>query len=65
MWDKHQSVYQDHMKYICNEIVKPFKVKILRYDNRVRDMNDLVKYLIPPSIKVESAMAANCNVCNE
>ena len=24
---KHQSVYQDHMKYVLNDIVKPFKVK--------------------------------------
>ena len=26
---KHWSVYQDHMKYVRNDIVKPFKVKIL------------------------------------
>ena len=29
MWRKHQSIYQDNMKYVCNNIVKPFKVKIL------------------------------------
>ena len=27
MWRKHQSVYQYHMQYVRNDIVKPFKVK--------------------------------------
>ena len=31
MWRKHRSVYQDHMKYVHNDIVKPLKFKILRY----------------------------------
>ena len=30
MWRKHQIVYQDHLKYVCNDIVKPFRVLILR-----------------------------------
>ena len=59
MWSNHWSVYQDHIKYVCNEIMKPFKVKILRYAERVRDMHDLAKYLPPPSMKGESSMAAN------
>ena len=44
---KHQSVYQDQMKCIHNDIVKPFKFKILHYAKRVRDMHDLAKYLPP------------------
>ena len=64
MWRKNRSVYQDHMKYIRNDIVKPFKVKILRYANRVRDMNDLEKYPTPPSINGESAEASNWTVGN-
>ena len=43
MWRKHQSVYQDHMNYVCNNIVKPFKVKILCYAERVHEMHDLAK----------------------
>ena len=43
IWRKHRSVYQDYMKYICNDIVKPFKVKILLYYKRVREMHDLAK----------------------
>ena len=41
MWRKHWSVYQDHMKYVQNDIVKPFKVKILHYAERMRGMHDL------------------------
>ena len=36
MWRKHRSVYQYHMKFVRNDIVKPFKVKILRYTERFR-----------------------------
>ena len=36
MWRKHRSFYQDHTKYIGNDIVKSFRVKILCYYRRVR-----------------------------
>ena len=42
------------MKYVRNDIVKPFKVKILRYSERAHEMNDLDKYLHPPSMKREN-----------
>ena len=64
MWRKHCSVYQDHMKYICIDIVKPFKVKILRYAECVCEMHDLAKYLPTPSMKVGSAVANNWTVRN-
>ena len=51
IWRKHRSVYQDHLKYIRNDIVKPFRVVILRYANRVQEMHDLKKHLHPPSKK--------------
>ena len=65
MWRNHWSVYQDHIKYVCNDIVKPFKVKILHYAKRVREMHDQAKYLPPLSMKGASAMAANWNVRNQ
>ena len=37
MWRNHHSVYQYHMKYVCNDIVKPFKAKIIRYSQRLRE----------------------------
>ena len=65
MWRKHRSIYQDNMKYICNSIVNPFKVKILRYAEHVRDIHDLAKYILPPLRKVKSAEADNLTVCNQ
>ena len=56
IWRKHRSVYQDHMKYGRKYIVKPFKVKILRYAERVLDMHDLAKYLRPPWMKGDCAV---------
>ena len=53
------------MKYVRNDIVKPFKVKILRYAKRVQDMHELAKHLPPPPMKGESVMAANWSVRNK
>ena len=64
MCRKHRSVYQDHMKYVRNGIVKPFKVKILRYAEHVLDMHEQAKHLPSPSMKGESSMAANWSVRN-
>ena len=43
MWRKNRSVYQDHLKYVRNDIVNPFHVIILRYAKRVMEMHDLTK----------------------
>ena len=51
MWRNHQSVFQDHLKYICNDIVNPFRVGILRYAKRIQDMHDLANNLPPPLMK--------------
>ena len=50
MWRKHRSVYQDYLKYICNDIVKPLCVVILSYVEHVQNMHDLVKRLPPPPL---------------
>ena len=62
MWSNHRSVLQYHLKYICNNIVKPFCVGILHYAERVQEMHDLAKYLPPPSMKGESFEEANWKV---
>ena len=62
---KHRSVYQDHTKYIHNYIVKPVKVKILRYTERMCEIHDIEKYLPQPLMKVESDMEANWIVRNK
>ena len=65
IWRKHRSAYQYHMKYVLNDIVKTFKVKILRYSKRVREIHKLAKHLPPPSMKGESAISENWSVRNE
>ena len=51
MWSKHWSIFQDHMKYIHNKIVKPFRVEIIQYADSFCDMYKLYKYQPPPSKK--------------
>ena len=53
------------MRYVRNDIVKTFKVKILCYAERIHDMAEPVKYLHPPSMNEESAMSDNWKVRNE
>ena len=61
MWKKHQRFFQDHVKYIHNDIVKPFIVDILQYAEHVCKMHDLAKYLPPSMIKVVGSEEANCD----
>ena len=56
MWRNHRSTFQDHVKYICNDIVKPFRVSILQYNERIWYIHDLSKYLPPPLKKSGSAI---------
>ena len=64
MWRKHCSIFQDHLRYICNDIVKPSRVGVIRYFERVQDMNYLEKNLPTTSTKDESFGAASLDVCN-
>ena len=63
MWRKHRSVNEDHMKYIRNDIVKPFHVVILCYTERVQDTHDLEKHLTPPEMKSNFYEADSWKVC--
>ena len=62
MWKKYQILCQNHIKYIHNDIVISFWVGILRYAERVHEMNDLDKYLPQPSMKKESYKSANRDI---
>ena len=48
MWRKHRSVFYDHVKYIHNDIAKPFRLGIIQYAEYIREMHDIAKYLPPP-----------------
>ena len=50
------------LKYICNDIVKPLCVRILRYANRVQAIHDLAKQLPPILMKRDGYEAANWKV---
>ena len=65
MCRKHWSVYQDHMKYVRNENVKPFKIKTLRYSENVCEMHEIAKCLPTTLINGEIAMSDKWNVRNE
>ena len=65
MWSKHRSTFQDHDKYIHNDIVKPFRVVILQYAERVCEMHDLAKYLPPPLTKGQEYNDADWDVCDK
>ena len=50
MWRKHWITFQYHVKYIHNDIVKPFRFSIPHYSECARKMHNLAKYLPPPSM---------------
>ena len=47
MCKRHSSIYQCYVKYTHNDIMKPFRVGILRYSEHVCEMHDLTKILAP------------------
>ena len=65
MWRKHQSIFQDHLKYICNDIVKPFCVRIFHYAESVKEMHVLANHLYPLLMKSNVYEAANWKVRNK
>ena len=48
MWRKHCSVFQDHIKYIHNDIVNTYRLGIFHYNEHVHEMYDLNNFLPPP-----------------
>ena len=65
MWRKHQSVYQDHLEYICNVILKPFHVRNIHHAKCVQDIHNLANNLPNPSMKGNGYVSANWKFHNE
>ena len=59
MLRNHLSVFQDDLKYIRNDILNPFHVRIIHYSERVGCMHDLANHLHSPLMKGESFEAYN------
>ena len=65
MWKRHWSIYQDRVKYTHNEIVKPFRVRILQDSKRIRDMHNLANYFPSPLMKGGGFESAYWDVCSK
>ena len=65
MWRKHHNTFLDHVKYIHNDIVKPFRTRILQCAECVRNIHDLSKYMHPTPKKGGDCNQADWNVCNK
>ena len=50
---------------IHNDIVKPFRVRIIQYYELFQEMHNLAKHLPPPSTKVNGYEADNKKVCDK
>ena len=65
MWRKKRSIFQDHVKYLHNDIVNPFRVGITQYAEHVRDMHYLAKYLPPTLMKRDEYNQSYWAICNK
>ena len=48
MCKKHWNRFDEHVRYGNNDIQKPFKIGIINYTGRMREMFKLDKHLNPP-----------------
>ena len=65
MLRKHSPTFHYNVKFIHNDILKPFIVGILQYSERVRDMHDIAKYLRPLSINGGEYYEVDWDVCDK
>jgi hypothetical protein len=54
IWKDHRQVYHDHIEYLQQNIVKPFKWPMVCYIGCIREMFDYCLYLQPHSFKDQS-----------
>ena len=59
MWRKHRNVFQEHLKYIHNYILKPYRVGILGYSECSQEIYELENHLPTPLIKGDIFEAAS------
>ena len=64
-WKSQRKIYQGHMKYIQNDIVKHFRVGTLHYDEHFCEMHDLAKYLPSTSMKGRGFESSDWAVCDK
>ena len=62
---KHRSIFQDDVKYIHNEILKPFRLIIIHYAEYISKIHGLAKYLPPLLDKGDEYDHADWVVCDK
>ena len=59
MWRNHRNVHDDHLHYLMTDIVKPYKMSMIDFVERLRTLFDMKRYLQPPSMRNETSEEAN------
>ena len=65
MWMKHRSLFQDHVKYIHNDIVNPLRSGILQDAEHISEMHDIAKFLPPPPKKGDEYDQSDWTICEK
>ena len=53
IWKKHRSVFDDHLRYVQNDVTNTYKERIIKYTEFMHEMINLSQYLSPTCIKGE------------
>ena len=65
MWRENCYVFQDHVKYIYNDILNPYRVVIIQCAKRVPGMHDIIKFMYPTSKKGDEYDMEDWNACDK
>jgi len=64
-WETPHKVYEDHLRYLGNDIIKPLAMTVKELELCFDKMYSLKKYLPPPHKRDEDAFDANWSKKNE
>ena len=59
MWRNHRNVHDDHMHYLQTDIIKPYKMSMIDFVERMRTLFKMKRYLQPPSMRNETSIDAD------
>mmetsp|Transcript_17197 Transcript_17197/g.32552 ORF Transcript_17197/g.32552 Transcript_17197/m.32552 type:complete len:470 (+) Transcript_17197:1371-2780(+) len=65
MWNRHRTVFEEHIRYIENKIIKPFDMLIRDFYDRVNEMYSYAYYIQPPSMNNQLWYEADWNALGE
>jgi hypothetical protein len=50
MWVRHRTVFDEHIRYLENKIIKPYDMAIRDFYDRVLEIYSYLHYMQPPSM---------------